>query len=365
MVKKFLVGTGVAFIAAVAASSGAMAQSYDSNATSVISNVVNSTQTTATVNTVTQGFSGGGNIAGMFSGIGGGGAPAGGGGGPAPTVTPGGDSTSSLMPNGKGLSAGGKEGRLAVWVNAGYSSFDEDQTAIDSDGDSIAIAVGGDWRFTETFIGGLSVGYQYSDVNTTFNLGTIESDGFFVAPYMAVELTPKLFLDATVGYTMLGNDADRTSGGTKITGSYDSDTWFGSANLTGNFQRGRLSIQPGVGILYTVQESDSYSESNGNFIDSNKTKLGRFRAGARLQYQASDMFAPFVRGDFEYDFKHDDVTVAAGITQPTYEDKGGVLGAGVVLSLSDRTRATFEGSTVVGRSDFEQYNLTGNLRFSF
>ncbi|CAN0359914.1 unnamed protein product [Discosporangium mesarthrocarpum] len=357
MAKKLLARVGIAAIA-LALSAGSASAAYDTNATSVVSTVVTTTQTTATTSTVTTGFTGGGGTSSMFTPGGGGG---GGGGG-----TPGVDTNSgSLMPTGRGLSAGGKEGRLAVWVNAGYSYFDEDQEALDSDGTAVALAAGGDWRFSERVIGGLSVGYQYSDVNTTFNQGKIESDGFFVAPYIAVEVTNNIFVDGTVGYTFLGNDADRISGGTKITGSYDSSTVFGTANVTGNIQRGRLTIQPGVGVLYTRQKSDSYTESNGGVIPSNTATLGRLRAGARLQYQVTNALAPFVRGDIEYDFKHDDITVGAGQTQPSYHDTGGVLGAGMVMNLSDRMRASVEGSTVVGKSDFSQYNLSANLRFSF
>ena len=77
------------------------------------------------------------------------------------------------------------------------------------------------------------------------------------------------------------------------------------------------------------------------------------------------MFSPYVRGDLEYDFVHDDITVAAGQIQPSYHDTGAVLGAGIVMRLGDRVRATVDGSSVLGKSDFTQYNLTGNLRFSF
>ena len=35
------------------------------------------------------------------------------------------------------------------------------------------------------------------------------------------------------------------------------------------------------------------------------------------------------------------------------------------MRLGDRVRASVDGSSVLGKSDFTQYNLTGNLRFSF
>jgi outer membrane autotransporter protein len=346
MVKKLLVCAGLTMLAGTLAT-GAWAQvpTYDTNATSVISSVVNDAQSSTVVSAVIGGFTGGGTggTPGLF----------------------GGQQLSDTQTQQRGFSAGGVEKKLAIWVNGAYSTFDEDQTAIDSDGDIWAVAFGADWHFSDTLLAGVSLGYEYSDVSTTFNLGSLETDGVFVAPYLAYKLTSYLFLDATVGYSSLSTDSQRTSGGAQITGSYDSERWFGAANITARLDQGKWTLLPGAGILYTNQESDSYTESNAAVVPGLESELGRLRAGARVEYRVSDKFVPYARGDLEYDFEHDDIVVGAGQTQPSYEDTGVVLGAGAVLRLSDRIRASFEGSTVLGRDDYEQYNLTGNLRFAF
>lgn len=344
MVNRLFTRAAFTALFCTAAALTANAQTYDTNATSVVSSGISNVTSTTVGAAVVGGYTGGGV-------------------GSTPSIFT--DTQTGSSAEQLGLSAGGKESRLGVWINGAYSHVDQDQSAIESDGDIYALATGADWRFSERLLAGVSLGYENSDIDTKFNQGNLDTDGFFIAPYAAFQLFDNIFVDATVSYSDLDTDSKRTSGGAQVTGKYDSTRWFGAVNATAQFVRGKLTILPGIGWMYTRSKFDSYTESNAATIASSTGHLGRIRGGARLQYQITPTIAPYAFGDIEYDYKRDDISVAAGQTQPSDEDTGGVLGGGAVFKISDSVRGSVEGSTVVGRSDYNQYNLSANLRFRF
>lgn len=264
-----------------------------------------------------------------------------------------------------GASAGGVDGKLSLWVNAGYSTFDEDQTAIDSDGDTWSGAIGGDWQFSERFVAGISFAGSVSDVTTTFNQGEIETTGYTVSPYFVSILgrDANILLDGGFGYTMNDNDATRTSG--TVSSSYDSSSWFVSSNVTYIFNRGNFRIQPKVGVLWLDNTTDGYTESDGTVVPGSGSKLGRLSAGARLDYTANPKFTPFVSLTGEYDFESEDYSAFTGANRPSQEDKGATLGLGFSSQLSERVTGDVSGTTALGRDDYTAYSLSGTLRFNF
>lgn len=264
-----------------------------------------------------------------------------------------------------GASAGGADGKLSLWVNGGYSTFDEDQEAIDADGDTWSVGVGADWQFTERFIAGISFAGSISDTTTTFNDGDIETTGYTVSPYFVTILGPNrnILLDGAFGYTMNDNDATRSNGA--ITSNYDSSSWFVSGNVTYIFNRGNFRIQPKVGVLWLDNTTDGYTESGGLVVEESGSKLGRLSAGARLDYTANPRFTPYVSLTGEYDFESEDYSTFTGANRPSQEDKGATLGLGFSSQLSDRVSGDLAGTTALGRDQYTAYTLTGTLRFKF
>tara|TARA_A100001037_G_scaffold304967_1_gene343486 strand:- start:71 stop:1162 length:1092 start_codon:yes stop_codon:yes gene_type:complete len=264
-----------------------------------------------------------------------------------------------------GASAGGADGKLAMWVNGGYSTFDEDQAAIDSDGDTFSLAVGGDWKFSDRLTAGVSLAYSNSDVTTTFNDGNVDTTGYTVAPYFVAILgrNQNVLLDGMVGYTMNDNDADRATN--TITSSYDSGGWLANANVTYLLTRGRFIVQPKIGLLWSDTTTDGYTESGGLVVAETDSQLGRLSVGGRVDYVLSEKFVPYISLQGEYDFESEDYSSFTGANRPSQEDTGATLGVGASLQFSDRTSGSIGATTALGRDDYSAYTLSGTLRFSF
>lgn len=266
-----------------------------------------------------------------------------------------------------GASAGGADGKLAVWVNGGYATYEQDQVQIAADGDTYSLAVGADWMFSDRFVGGLSVSGYTSDSTLTFNNGTLETDGLVVAPYFAAILgkNRNFILDGVVGYGVAENDATRANGA--ISGSYDSDMWFGATNLTYQKTYRNFAFAPKVGILWLDSSNDGYTESGvgGVTVPGGDTQLGRLSAGAKVSYIRNPKFIPYVSATGEYDFETDDYSAFTAGNRPSVEDMGATLGLGANVALSERLSGTLEGTTAVGRDDYSAYSLSGTLRLRF
>lgn len=277
------------------------------------------------------------------------------------------DGPEGIEVSGKGAAAGNTDGKLAVWIRGSYATFDQDQTQIQSDGDTYTVGGGGDWRFSDRVIGGLSLSYYQSDTKLGFNNGNMDTDGYVVAPYFAAILGPnRNFLwDGTIGYGQSSNDVDRNFGA--ITGSFDSETWFAATNLSYLFQRGNFAITPKVGVLWLDSTNDAYTESGvgGVTVPESDSQLGRLSAGGTIAYTRNPRFVPYVSLIGEYDFETDDYSAFAAGNRPSVEDTGATVGVGASMSLSERTSATMEATTALGRDDYESYTVSGTLRFAF
>ncbi len=336
------IATGAAVV--VMASGAAMA-AYQTPATTVLSSTVNQQSSTTTSKTLNAGIQSSGGGSNMFRG----------GRGP---------STSSLLDAGaKGFSAQGNEPRFGVWGQYGYTIFDEDQSAIDSDGKSHTVAFGGDYRFNRWLIGGLALAYERTDVDTTFNLGKLDQTGYVVAPYAVFALIQnRLFLDVSAGYVFGDQDTERNSG--RIRGSTDTSRIFGAANLTASLEHKNWNFRPGTGILWSRSQSEAYRESNATAVPKVVDHFGRMRLGTEVGYQFAK-WEPFVMADYTYDYKFDYAKVGAGQIQPKEHRSAATFGLGANIALTNSLTGSLRGTTEAFRKDNSQQSFTGSMRYAF
>ena len=73
-------------------------------------------------------------------------------------------------------------------LKGAWTHVDDSNTATAFDGDVYSILGGVDYRVHERVLLGISGGYEKGDLDTSFNRGEQESDGFLVAPYVSFEI---------------------------------------------------------------------------------------------------------------------------------------------------------------------------------
>ncbi|WP_114095863.1 autotransporter outer membrane beta-barrel domain-containing protein, partial [Thalassospira xiamenensis] len=110
--------------------------------------------------------------------------------------------------------AGGIDGRAAfdttspftVWGHGSFTSVDNDHVSgtTDSryDGDVWGYNVGLDYRFADALIAGLSLGYNDTDLTTSFNNGSYQETGWVASPYVIYRPIENLTIAGEAGYGM-------------------------------------------------------------------------------------------------------------------------------------------------------------------
>jgi len=353
MIARFVLrfSAGAAILAATAFTASAQ---YDEPAGAVVSGEVTQQVSAQEASTIAAGISGGGG-----AGIAGGG-----------LFGPSGDTTTSQLPTtnyfeggNRGRSAGAADKRIGAWVLGSYSSIENDFVNTAYDGDIVAFAGGADYRVTDRIVTGVALSYENTDLNTSFNNGTFETDGFGISPYAVFRLNDKISVDINGSYTSLNTDTTRTGGA--VTGSFDSNRYTVGGNLNLNHKIKKVFMNASVGFLYIKEDQDSYTESNGTFVPDNNISIGQGRLSASIGYDFGK-FQPFVTAQLRHEFWSPSAPeLGGGLQSPTDDNTAVVLGGGVSFRLTDTVSGSVTGTTEQGRDNFDLYSVTGRVRMRF
>lgn len=262
-----------------------------------------------------------------------------------------------------GRAAGGKEVRFGAWIQGSYTWIDNTQSGGEFDGNVTNILAGLDYKANDRMVIGVSAGYENTDIDTTFNRGTFEGDGLSVAPYLGLNLTPNWSASASIGYSDLSYDS--RNGTLGRTGSFDAERWFGSVGLDGNYRFNKVRISPTIGVLYMEESQDSYTDSAGGFVASQKIKLGRISAGGTVGYLMGRV-EPYAKLVGEYDFERPDAVTLGNGQLSHNDDMGAIVGVGMNIQLTDTMTGNVEGSyNTLGREDIDVYATKARLQWTF
>lgn len=269
------------------------------------------------------------------------------------------------MSRGTGMSAGGGEGRLGIWVSGGWTGIEDDLVSTAYDGDVFNFLFGGDYRFNDRFIGGIALGYESADIDTAFNVGNVSSDGWTIAPYAGFVVNRYFTVDVSGGFSWVDYDLRRTNAaGTIVNGDFDSTRYFVSGGLNGFYAVNKVLLSARASYSYTNESQDSFAESDGTINSARDVKLGTFRIGGQIGYDLGKV-QPYISGTYVYDAKLTRVRVGAGQVAPANDRSAFDVGGGVRFALSDRVTGGIEGTTQLSRENFDSTTVSGNLRIKF
>ncbi|MBN2808863.1 MAG: autotransporter outer membrane beta-barrel domain-containing protein [Deltaproteobacteria bacterium] len=266
-----------------------------------------------------------------------------------------------------GISAGDAAPQYGFWVNAGYTDWKIDSRNEESDGELATLIAGADYKITDKIVLGFSLAYENSDIDTDYNDGWVEQDGVTLAPYMAIVFNEYLSFDATLGYAWLNTDQERDKGvGNKVKSSLDSNRYFASARLNAYYNVENLKLSGVLGWLYATEDQDSFTENDGNEVDSNSVHLGQLSLGSEVSYDFVG-WEPYLSATFVYDYQYDDVKSKGydDIDQSNYDDTSFEVNPGVRIRFNNNLSADLQGGFVLGRNDYDEYSISANLRYEF
>lgn len=277
-----------------------------------------------------------------------------------------------------GMAAGGHTSNIAAWVSGSWSDLEDDNTDTKFDGNVYTAMVGADYQIAPATVVGIAIGYEDVDIDTEYNGfggvdGSLEGDGYTIAPYIGTDLGHGATATLTIGYSDLEYDTTRydPNTGNRITGSTDADRYFVDASVNGQHQIDQYwRVRGKASVFYASEDKDGFTEteSNGSTItqDDEDNDFGQISAQAKIGY-LYQQFEPYALVGVEYDFTKDEAAVATGQNKASLDDEdfGAKFGAGVDFQFSPTVTGGVEAYTVEFRDDYSEYTLTGGLRVKF
>jgi len=257
----------------------------------------------------------------------------------------------------EGKAAGNGGGKFGLWFAGAYTNVDYNKTGSNYDGDLTAGVVGFDYKMNDKLLAGVALGYEDSNITTTFNTGTEDSSGWTIAPYALYQLDKTYSVDASVGYSRLNYDVKRVEPRdlNSITGTTDAKRWFAAANLNGDWTMKKLQIGASAGLLSVSEDKDAYTEvgSGGQAVAAKSTDLGRAHIGGDLGYDLGAA-VPYISADFRHDYNTDS------------SDSSSVeVGIGSRFQFGDAISAGIEANTVQMKNDLDQWGALASFRVKF
>lgn len=266
----------------------------------------------------------------------------------------------------KGMAAGNAGKKWNVWGDLGnndtrqrYVNAFSTITLIDSK--VLNTVIGADFPWSPSTVVGVSLGLDRGDTDgrdpglTYFN--SVSTRGYSIAPYVGIQLSKALFLDASMG---LGRGKFTTNQGT----DGKSTRWYAAANLgyerwTGNYQlTGKASYLHGIEDYGTIR-----SLGVGVNGSAAKSTLGQLRLSAQVAYWANGIM-PFASLGYMSDVERKSTqfgTFANPIGRDAWTWSLGVN----FISLSSGLTGSIAYRQEESRGNQENRSLTANIGLRF
>ena len=268
-----------------------------------------------------------------------------------------------MMETPTGKAAGETFNNIGMWGSFAYSNFENDFSRTKYDGRRYMFFGGVDFAPQDNMVLGVSVGYEDTDIDTDFNLGKLDSDGWTIAPYFGMVLNDTWNVDVSAGYSDIDTDQKRSLG--TITSEVDTTRWFLSGNINGFTQINNWLLTARAGLLRAGSEDDGFTElgAGGLTVGSSATKLTQFNIGAEVAY-AMGNFEPYVSASYNNDLSATKTVLTAG-AQPSNDNDDFLLGAGFRYFNDDNLSVSAQWDTRLGRTDIDESSFNVNARWNF
>jgi outer membrane autotransporter protein len=180
--------------------------------------------------------------------------------------------------------------------------------------DNAAVTAGVDYRFSDSFVGGIAVGYNHDNSDLDLNAGGLDVDGYNVTGYFTWYHADDFYLEGSASYGWLDYDLKRNifyqiaavdgSGGTTTVNqtakaSPSGDTGTLSLTLGHDFHRGAWAFSPYLRGTYGHLNLDGFSETIPN------TNAPGFGLATRVDSRSDTSEIGVIGGRFSYTVNED------------------------------------------------------------
>ena len=205
---------------------------------------------------------------------------------------------------------------LDVWMQASFSSINDNRAGLNSDTDFGLYYLGVDAMASENMLVGVLVQFDHAATTTGEWRSRVEGDGWMVGPYMVARLGEAAYFDARAAWGRSDNTVNPIG---LYTDAFETDRWLLEAHLIGDITRGNWRISPEIGLAYFSETQDAYTDTLGIYIPSQDLTIGRLNVGPEIAYrferEGGAYIEPYVHLNVVYDYDDADVFNLSGQLQ--------------------------------------------------
>lgn len=267
-----------------------------------------------------------------------------------------------------GRAAGETLEGIGIWGSYSNMAFKNTGSSTEYNGGRHNVMLGADFQPLDNTILGLSLGYELTDIDTGFNDGALNSQGYSLTPYLGIAIDKNWSLDAIVGYSSLDIDQFRVDSGSRISSSTSAERWFVSSNLTYGTVIGDLYLEGHGGLLRAVEAQKAYTESNNSNQERVFTGLSQMQVGTKVTYLAFTNTQPYMGITYNKDTSTTSVSslIDTSGNIVSYTDKDDYLvNAGIRYQRADNISAGVDISHRLARDDNKETTISMDFRLIF
>ncbi|MBE9191803.1 autotransporter domain-containing protein [Gloeocapsopsis crepidinum LEGE 06123] len=275
--------------------------------------------------------------------------------------------------------------RLGVFLNGNVNFGDRDTTNREPSYDFINtnITAGVDYRVTDNLALGVALGYLNSDIDLSNNLGDINIDGYAVSVYGNF-VQNNFYTDAVLSYGDNNFDITRQTNFYNRTARADTNGNQFSAGVNSGYviRSGNFAYGPTIGLRYDRVNIDGYTENGADSlnIQVNDQKAESFvlsvgaQAAVALNTDVGTVI-PALRASYERELADNNREIVTElVTQPGIPMRTTVgdrdrdyikLGIGAQVVFSENAIGLIDYETVIGRENFNDQIVRGEIRYQF
>lgn len=261
-----------------------------------------------------------------------------------------------------GLAGSADGGSWNGWLGFSHNRVGYSFNPLESSGHSNVALAGVDYTFANSAILGATVAIDRTSINTDFNNGGLDNDGFSIAPYAAWLFNKNLVLDASVGWGR--STLDQVSNNvTRVTGSTRDHRLFGALGLSYNEDVGNWRFTGKGNLLLARDRLGSFTQSDATAVAGRTSNLSQLRLSALATY-AMEHVAPYAGIVYSTDLHHE-TQAAVGGDKPANDRNGIILQAGLNFYSSGPLSGGIMLQTEQGRREVKNDQLLANISLNF
>lgn len=265
-----------------------------------------------------------------------------------------------------GQNAGDSEARHGFWGNLAITHNQDHHQSSDYTSLQGSAVIGIDTYLDDMWLIGSAINLEYARLSRQNNQMEMNSSGIGISPYLTYQLDDVFSISSLANITYSHNHSGFNNG-TKI--DQDSIRWNIAVQGDGFWSRDNWGLLAGIGLSYGQTHLLETKDNNGTDVTGQTTRLGTAQLTLQpsyyWQYDHDLSLEPYLLAQYNYDYSM--TKISTSTTEPHHpnDQDSFRLGFGLNLFNSSNISGNIEASTVLGRDNYSETSLTGNIRIQF